>query len=268
MKLSVSNLGWSDSNESIVLGLLDDYEIDGLEIAPTRLVADNPFSRDAETEIFDKINLYKGRGLLIPSLQSIWFGRVERLFGSSRERELLLQHTGSVVAFAESISCGHIVLGSPKNRTFLPDDDYGAGLDFLRNCAEIASLRGVTIGIEPNPTLYGTNFINTAEEAFQLVATIGHKNLRVNYDLGAAIINKESIRHLEENLELVSHVHVSAPGLRKVEPSDELEEVAATLLGRRYTGWVSLEVKTNSIIDFEASLDTLVGAFRRIEGST
>ena len=38
-------------------------------------------------------------------MQSIWFGRQERLFGSEEEREILIDYTKKAVDFAVAIQC-------------------------------------------------------------------------------------------------------------------------------------------------------------------
>lgn len=50
------------------------------------------------------------------SMQSIWYGRTEKLFGTEEERNLLLDYTKSAVDFAAAIGCKNLVFGCPKNR--------------------------------------------------------------------------------------------------------------------------------------------------------
>lgn len=43
MMLSISNIGWDVSDDASVYGLMKKYGYSGLEIAPTRIITDNPY---------------------------------------------------------------------------------------------------------------------------------------------------------------------------------------------------------------------------------
>ena len=42
MKLSISNIGWSQDNDETIYELMKKYDYQGIEIAPTRIFPDNP----------------------------------------------------------------------------------------------------------------------------------------------------------------------------------------------------------------------------------
>ena len=82
MKLSISNIAWAVENDSFVYALMKDLGFEGLEIAPTRIFPELPYSKLLEAaEWREKIS--QEHGLCIPSMQSIWYGRKECLFGSA-----------------------------------------------------------------------------------------------------------------------------------------------------------------------------------------
>ena len=54
--------------------------------------------------------------LSVVSLQSIWYGRNESLFGSYEERQALLEYTKRAIDFACAVGAKNIVFGCPKNR--------------------------------------------------------------------------------------------------------------------------------------------------------
>lgn len=60
---------------------MKEYGFTGLEIAPTRIFPENPYSKNSESKAWsDEIPL------TISSMQSIWYGKTESIFGSDEER--------------------------------------------------------------------------------------------------------------------------------------------------------------------------------------
>ena len=85
LKLSISNIAWSENEDEQVYVLMQKYGFTGLEIAPTRIFPSEPYG-DLDRVREWAVNLESEYGFVIPSMQSIWFGRQEKLFGSSRNR--------------------------------------------------------------------------------------------------------------------------------------------------------------------------------------
>ena len=99
MKLSISNIAWSENEDEQVYALMQKYGFTGLEIAPTRIFPSEPYGD------LKRVKEWAGKleseyGFSIPSMQSIWFGRQEKIFGSSKEREILSDYTKKAVDFA------------------------------------------------------------------------------------------------------------------------------------------------------------------------
>ncbi len=238
MKLSVSNIAWTPEEDESMYAFLSGLGFGGLEIAPTRLFPESPYERLPEARAFAAALRTRYR-LSVCSMQSIWFGRTERLFGGAAEREALLDHTKRAVLFAEALGCPNLVLGSPKNRV-LPDASLRPlAVSFLREAGDFAARHGCVVAVEPNPAIYGTNFVNTSEEAFALCREVDRPGCMVNADLGACIQNGESIAVLRENIGLVHHIHVSEPLLAPI----ARRALHAELRSLHYDGWISIEMK-------------------------
>ena len=69
----------------------------------------------------------------------------------------------------------------------------------------------------------------------------------MNYDLGTLLTNGESLDTLFENLEQVSHIHLSEPELAPIRPRPVHRELARRLREAGYTGFVSVEMKTQPV---------------------
>ena len=96
MNYSISNIAWAAEQDQEVYERMHDLNFSGLEIAPTRIFPKDPYEC-VEQAVAWSTALKERYGFSIPSMQSIWYGKKERIFGSAEEREALLNYTiGSV----------------------------------------------------------------------------------------------------------------------------------------------------------------------------
>lgn len=214
MLLSISNIAWSAENDEEMYAFLQKQGYNGLEIAPTRIFLERPYEKLQEARDFAK-RLYESHGLKVSSMQSIWYGRTENIFGGESARSALMDYTMKAVDFAVSVGCNNLVFGCPKNRN-VPDgmSDYmQIAEEFFNTVADYARQLGVVIALEPNPPFYGTNFINTTQQAFDFALKVGNVGFKVNIDLGTMIAYNEPVSLIAENLDLVNHIHISEPKL-------------------------------------------------------
>ena len=80
MKLSISNIAWSSENDIEMYRFLQEMGFQGIEIAPTRVFPFSPYDNISDAKVWAE-TLQKKYSLLIPSMQSIWFGHSEKIFG-------------------------------------------------------------------------------------------------------------------------------------------------------------------------------------------
>jgi sugar phosphate isomerase/epimerase len=180
-------------------------------------------------------------------MQSIWHGRMENIFASKKERQVLLDYTKKALDFAAELKCGNLVFGCPKNR-HIPDDclDYTAiANEFFAQLADYAESGGTVIALEANPSLYGTNFVSTTAAAFAFVKALKKKGLKVNVDTGTMISNEENLEIVAEGIALVNHIHISEPNLVPLEK----RALHAELKTLKYDRYLSIEMKTQKNIE-------------------
>ncbi len=255
MNLSISNLAWnSELNESIY-PLMQKHGFDGLEIAPTKIFPNEPYSHISRASEWAK-DLYKEWGFYVSSTQSIWYGRTEKLFGTEEERNLLLDYTKSAIDFASAIGCKNLVFGCPKNRCTPEEvnfENYNKiAIEFFKQLGDYAFSKETCIGMEANPPIYGTNFINTTEEALVLIKGVNSYGFKLNLDVGAMIQNNEIFDLLKGNIALVNHVHISEPFLKKIEKRNLHNELIYLLKSENYNGYISIEMGLqDSVHDIE-----------------
>lgn len=262
MKLSISNIGWDADQDLEVYSLMHKYNFSGLEIAPTRIFPEEPYQKQQEADHWstDLKNTY---GFIIPSMQSIWFGRKEKLFGTEAERQLLLAYTKKAIDFAASIGCKNLVFGCPVNR-FLPDNtNPEIAINFFKELGDYASEKGTIIGMEANPPIYHTNYINDTLSALELIKLVNSKGFLLNLDVGTMIQNHESVSELEGRVHLINHVHISEPQLKPIETRKLHTDLKQILMDGFYDKYISIEMgKVDNLSIIEEKMQYVRGVFQ------
>ena len=125
----------------------------GLEIAPTLIFPDSPYDKLVEAKEWASL-LQEKYGLVVPSMQSIWYGHTEKIFVSKENRQILINYTKKAIDFAEAIGCKNLVFGNPKNRD---TEDVAAvmptAIDFFKVIGDYALEHNTVVALEPNPTI-------------------------------------------------------------------------------------------------------------------
>lgn len=239
MKISISNIAWANEKDSEVYKLMQEKNFVGLEIAPSKIFGENPY-----TQIEKAAQWKKNLPFEIPSMQSIWYGRTEKIFGTSSEFETLLNYTNSAVKFAAAIDCKNLVFGCPKNRSLPEGADKSIGTKFFAKIAEFALKNNTVIGMEANPKIYNVNYINTTAEVLDLISEINSDGFKLNLDVGTMIENAESVEILRGKVHLINHVHISEPYLKPIQERKLHIELANLLKAEGYKNFVSIEMAT------------------------
>lgn len=242
MRLSISNIAWEQNVDEQMYELMQLLSYNYLEIAPTRIFPEAPYSRIAEAENWAQ-KLIANYGLLVSSMQSIWFGRTENIFNSNYERQILIDYTKKAIKFAESINCKNLVFGCPKNR-ILPDTiDANIVIPFFKIIGDYAYEHNTVIGLEANPTIYNTNYINSTLSAIELIKLVKSPGFKLNLDIGTMIANNEDVKVIENNVDLINHVHISEPYLGKIQNRPIHNDIASLLSKNNYNKCISIEMK-------------------------
>lgn len=240
MKLSVSNISWAVQQDEEMYAWLQSQGFQGVEIAPTRLFPERPYdNKAAAADVAGR--LHTMYDLQIPSMQSIWYGMTQRIAESPAERAALYEYTRQAIDFAVACGCRNLVFGCPKNRTISKEADISVNEQFLWDIAQAAAMRHVVIGLEANPPIYQTNYINTTSQAVKVLRQLNHPVLKLNLDFGTILANEEQLDIVENNLDLISHVHISEPGLKPLQRREE-HKTLRRLLEQGYMGFISLEM--------------------------
>ena len=242
MNLSVSNIAWDRKDDDAVLNLLEKYGFTGVEVAPTKIGPEAPYDRINEAIAYRR-SLRRCFGFVIPSMQSIWYGVTDRIFGTAEERTRLTAYSQKAIRWAEAVGCKNMVFGCPRNRDVREGENPETAVPFFRELGEYAKDHGTVLAMEANPPIYHTNYINTTPEAVALIREVDSEGFRLNLDTGTMIENGEDLSVLEGAEALIHHVHLSEPGLAPLQKRELHRELAAFLRSAGYEGFVSIEVK-------------------------
>lgn len=262
MKLSISNIAWDSENDKKVYELMKKYSYEGLEIAPTKIFFENPYEKLEKVEVWKK-DLNDKYGFKISSMQSIWYGKKERLFGTDEERKELQNYTEKAIDFAKMIECKNLVFGSPKNRNLEENENPGKAKEFFKSIGEYAFKNNTVIGMEANPTIYNTNYINDTKSALELIKTVDSRGFLLNLDIGTVISNNENIEEILGNVEYINHVHISEPWLKIIEKREIHKKLKSILKNENYKGFVSIEMaKVERIEEVEKVMEYVREVFK------
>lgn len=254
MNLAVSNIAWEEKQDNYVYQLMKKYGFSGLEIAPTRVFPEAPYNRLNEAAEWAQ-ELKREYDFIVPSVQSVWFGRQEKLFGSEEEKRTLIEYTRKAIDFAAAIGCKNLVFGCPRNRNCPEGAEPDTAIPFFKELGDYAVSRGTVIGMEANPPIYNTNYINTTVSALKLIRQVASKGFMLNLDVGTMIQNQEEVSELEGQVRYISHVHISEPGLKAIEERNIHRELKELLLAEHYTGYISVEMgKTDTLSELDEIL--------------
>lgn len=262
MNLAISNLAWNKDDNIKMYEFISNSGFQGLEIAPTKLFSNRPYNCIKEAVKY-KAFLKKEYNLKVVSLQSIWYGKNDTIFGSQEERKNLYNYTKEAIEFSNALECPNIVFGCPKNRIIKNANQWDIAVEFFSNIGEAAFKHGVFIAIEPNPRIYNTNFINTTNEAIKFCNCIQSKGLKVNLDFGTIIENKEIISFSQNDINLINHVHISEPNLKLIKERDEHYKLKKVLLKYNYKKFISIEMGDgNNLKDIKKTIEYIGRVFK------
>lgn len=249
----MSNIAWAAEERLEAYAILADAGITGLEIAPGIFfhAAADPFAPDAASAR-EALREMADAGLSLVSMQSLLFGVAgAALFEGAEARAAFEAGMNRAITLAGRFGIPNLVFGSPAQRRV----PFGMAMaDALDEAAAVfsrlgdnASAAGTRITIEANPAAYGTNFLNTLEQAEAFVALVDHPAIALILDLGAMHMNASFASvpaRLPDLTPRLNHVHISEPDLAPA-PADAaaLVPVLRGLDAAGYAGAVSIEMK-------------------------
>lgn len=216
MRLAISNIAWDAAEDEAVAALLRDHRLDAVDLAAPKYFAD--VAATGTEQVLAVRRWWEARGFEITGMQSLLFGTQGlNLFAPPTVQQAMLDHLRHVCRIGGLWGARRLVFGSPRNRDRSGLDDaqvLQAGTQFFRRLGDVAAAEGVLICLEPNPPVYGANYMTTSDETAQVVAAVDHPAVRMQCDTGAMALQHEDPQQvLARHASRVGHVHLSEPDL-------------------------------------------------------
>jgi len=249
MKLTISNIAWTDAVDADVLSSLPAWGVNAVEIAPTRIWPNWDW---AEQDAIAYRETLKKQGLVCSSLQAIVYNQPNlKLFGTSEEWANLVAHLKRVADLAAALGARPMVFGAPKNRDRGNLDEKTAlrkAADLFAEVGEYCHQKHVCLCLEPNPTEYGCNFITDSASGVELVRQVNSPGFRLHLDTAGMYLAWEEIPEaLERAFDVLEHVHVSEPNLGDfAAPKVDHHHIASMLKTLGWDKWISIEMRATN----------------------
>lgn len=250
MKLAFSNIAWASEEDRQALDLLRASQVQGIEVAPTRLW---PNWAGATPEAAgDHAQAMREAGFKTPSLQSLLYGLPDlQVFGTTRQQTDLITHLARVAELAAAMQAKVLVFGSPKNRDrgdLTPAQAMQHAIRFFRQAGQACADAGVTLAIEANPSHYQCNFVTRWQEAEELVRACSHPGIGLHLDTACTVLaGDDPVAAVSQVADILVHVHASEPDLGPfTSPRSDHLAMGEALRAVGYTGWCSVEMRRTS----------------------
>lgn len=246
MKFAATNLSWNNLENDSIAEILHEFEVKGIEVAMSKIWTDPAQVKKQELKKYRKY--WNSKDIEIVATTSLLFGHPEfTIFSGSESRKQTLKYLKKIICASSILGAKAMVFGSPKNRKTNGESIEtvnNIAIDFFSEIAEYAQKYNIYFGIEANPLVYGTDFINTTSQAINLVRQVSHPNFSLHLDTGTMTINGEDYKEtINQSLPFAHHLHISEPGL-KIIPTEKTnhKDLAIALINSGYRGWISLEM--------------------------
>jgi len=184
--------------------------------------------------------------LPVPAANSLVPGTM-KIVGPEVNRQGLRDFIDTVVRRAAQTGTRMLVFGSGGARKVPDGFDRNQAksqiIDFLNDCAAIASRHGVTFVIEPL-NRKECNIINSVAEAMEYVRAVNHPNIQCLVDSYHLWEENEPVENVRAAMPWIKHVHV-ADLVGRVAPGESGQAdylpLFSILKAAKYDGLVSIE---------------------------
>jgi sugar phosphate isomerase/epimerase len=221
---------------------------DGIEIAPFTLA---PLITDLSPVRRQELRrMVEDAGLATIGLHWL-LAKTEGLYLTSAD-PAVRQRTGDyLVALAEAtrdLGGTLMVFGSPKQRDLLPGVSYdqavGHAIEVFRRVMPRVADAGVDLCFEPLAPA-DTNFVNSCDQAMELIRRVGHPNFKLHMDVKAQSAETDATvpELIRRHAARAGHFHAQdvnlrGPGMGNV----DFGPIMKALVDSGYDRWVSVEV--------------------------
>ena len=213
-KISISLLNLKNINHlDFFLEILKEEKIRYIELPISKISKNFNFNKKRFIKIKKKFqkNLIK-----VSSIQSIFYNKDNWNIFDLKKHKVILNHLTKVFKIARYFKSKNIIFGSPKNRYLHKNATIENAIIFFQKVKLIAGKFNINFCIEPNAKYYDCNYINTINEAVDLVKLINHKNFLINVDTGNIFLENDNCLGAKNNRNLFANFQISEKNLTSI----------------------------------------------------
>jgi D-psicose/D-tagatose/L-ribulose 3-epimerase len=250
MKIAISNIAWQIEEEVEVARIMQSFGIKYVEIAPTKIWQYPLEATDAEIDAYK--SFWQSRDIQIVALQALLFGRTDlTIFENKEKRQETFNYLSETIRLASKLGAKILVLGAPKNRkvgNLNKKEVEEIAIPFFHDLGEIACSYKTTLCIEPNPSIYGCDFITNSQQGLELVDRTNSNGFKLHLDAAGMTLSEEEIEPaIALSFPHLCHFHISEPDLNPIGEGGVTHQLfGKTLASLNYQGCVSIEMKAQN----------------------
>lgn len=282
-RLAISARGWDKDFDPVVGKTLAQHHIWALEAAPGKIGVNTSYPTDAEAVAYRKF--WADAGIQIIAMQSLFFGHPSlHVFGNDQVFSQTVDHLVRMAELAEVLEAKYLVFGAYQVRRRGPISISEADDRFLDYFSKVmAQLQGsnVTFLLEAVPATYGADYLTMHYEIEEIVRKIGHPQVQMLLDVGAAYTNRETLAEVRRWAKMSPHIHWAVPGFGRLDQSDQCLDLIQAIWDETKTvsgpgnenmdaaavcyPQISIEMFEHALLpDVQANLDQLINWVKQI----
>lgn len=247
MKFALCNELFDDRPLEEAIHHIADLGYDGIEIAPytiSKSVLDLSFSqRESIRRVIEDAGLeVVGLHWLLVTPEGLHINH-----SNAHIRRKTIEYLNALVHFCADLGGTIMTLGSPKQRDIPRDIPRRRAeayfIEALHEIGEVAQSRDVIMCLEPLPPS-DTNFLNSADEAIEMVKAIDHPYVRMMLDVKSMCSEGKPLPDIiRKSAPYVRHFHANDSNLKGPGFGDvDFIPIFNALRDIKYSGFVSVEV--------------------------
>lgn len=244
MKIAISNISWGELQIKDLGHELNNFGIQGIEIAPTLIWKE--LAGASTKNVLEYKKICGDLGLEISGIQSLMYGHPEFQIFNQDCWSTMINHLEKVLHIGGCLNAGIAVFGSPKNRIrgkINNEQSFEVATIFFRKLIPYLQEFNLILTLEPNAPSYGADFLINYHEVVSLCDMIGSEWIKPQIDTGCAVMVGEDPFKLYEQRS-PAHIHLSAPNHEPFNITHEYLPYISFLAKQGYEKWIVFEMLT------------------------
>ncbi len=228
----VSNLSWDDDDKA--KQLMDRYNIKYIEVAPTVICSWDDLSSDVLKTYEKKI------GRKIISMQSVLF-KTNLSMTTKTDCVAILKHFNKLIKICNEVKIPKIVFGSPTARIVNCEEDKTILFNNLKKINEMCRDNNVYFCLENNCKHYGSNFMTTTLETYDVIEKLNLSHIKLHIDTGNMFMEDEDLNNILKCLKHLESFHISDRNLGRLFSTKSHKIIGDILEYINYNKYITLE---------------------------